>query len=153
MKSYNVGDEIELDKSDWESIKINFSSLVEIITAQKSDNDPSATSGSRKIVPPTQATPPAPLFFCTEDRILGSLGHPELDHTLSRDFDRRTGLRIPSRACLAVRQDELPNPRYHKAVLRFLLGQRREVVQQFDGGLLRQPGLLSHVLGDLRLRQ
>src|SRR5207244_6510689 len=58
-----------------------------------------------------------------EDRILGSFGHAELDHTLGWDLDGLTGLWVPPHASLAVRQYELPDPRYHEDILRFLVSQ------------------------------
>lgn len=39
IKKYQIGDKIELDKSDWESIKNNFLELVNMVTIQKSEYD------------------------------------------------------------------------------------------------------------------
>ena len=39
IKNYGIGDKIELDRADWENIKINFSKLVDLITTHKSEYD------------------------------------------------------------------------------------------------------------------
>lgn len=39
IKNYRIGEKIELNKVDWENIKINFSKLVNLVTTHKSEYD------------------------------------------------------------------------------------------------------------------
>jgi hypothetical protein len=92
------------------------------------------------------------LLLVAENGVFGGLGHAELDHALRRDLDGFTGLGVAAHACFAIGQYELADARDHEYILRFSVGQGGKIVQQLDGRFLGQACLLSHVIGDLRLR-
>src|SRR5687768_14243515 len=64
-----------------------------------------------------------------ENGVFGGLGHAELDHPLSRNFDRFPRLWIASHSCLAIGEHKLTDPGHHKDVLRFPICQGGKVVQ------------------------
>src|SRR5437868_9548393 len=87
------------------------------------------------------------------DRVLRSLGHPELHSLLGCDFDGFTCGRIAAHPCLAINTDQSPDSREdEQAVLLDLRDCRLgECVQQLLRYLLRDLALVCEGLDDLRL--
>ena len=96
---------------------------------------------------------PSPLLLHAEDRVLRLLRDAELHDALGGNLDLFAGGRIAAHARLAVDQDELTDTRDREAVLRFLVGERRQVIEELRRDPLRRAGGLRQVIGDLRFRQ
>src|SRR5437868_2616427 len=86
-----------------------------------------------------------------ENRVLRLLGDPELEHALRGNRDRLTGRRVAAHPRLSVDDDELPDPGNREPVPRFLVRERRELVQELPHLLLGEAGLLGQSIHGLRL--
>ena len=91
---------------------------------------------------PGSPNPPG-LLLGAEDRVLGGLGDAELHDALGGDLDRLAGGRVAAHARLAVHEHELAEARQREGVLRLLVGERRELLEELRGDLLRRAGLLG----------
>jgi len=71
-----------------------------------------------------------------EDRVLRGLGHAELHDLLGLDLDRLAGGRVATLAGLAVDEDELAEAGEREGVLRVLVGERGDDLEDSSGLLL-----------------
>jgi hypothetical protein len=78
-----------------------------------------------------------------EDRVLRGLGHAELHDLLGLDLDRLAGGRVATLAGLAVDEDELAEAGEREGVLRVLVGERGDDLEDSSGLLLGELGLLG----------
>src|ERR1041384_274955 len=85
----------------------------------------------------------------TEDRVLGGFGHAELHHALRSDLDRLTGRRVATHASFAVNEHELAQARKGECVLRILVSQVRDEVENLARLLLGDVLVLGDGRRDL----
>ena len=78
-----------------------------------------------------------------EDRVLRGLGHAELHDLLGLDLDDFAGGRVATLASLAVHEDELAEAGEREGVLRVLVGEGGDDLEDRDGLLLADLGLLG----------
>jgi hypothetical protein len=86
-----------------------------------------------------------------EDRVLGGLSHAELHDLLSLDLDGFAGGRVATEASLAVHEDELAEAREREGVLRVLVGEASDDLEDRDGLLLADFSFFGDGAGDLGL--
>jgi len=71
----------------------------------------------------------------TEDRVLRGLGDAELHHTLGLDLDGFAGLGVAAHAGGAVLQHQLADAGQSESILRVLVGEFRDAVENLDDRL------------------
>jgi hypothetical protein len=86
-----------------------------------------------------------------EDRVLGGLGHAELHDLLGLDLDRFAGGRVATLASFAVDEDELAEAREREGVLRVLVGEGGDDLEDRGGLLLADLSFFGDGTGDLGL--
>ena len=86
-----------------------------------------------------------------EDRVLGGLSHAELHDLLSLDLDGFAGGRVATEASLAVDEDELAEAGEREGVLRVLVGEGGDDLEDRGGLLLADLSFFGDGTGDLGL--
>jgi len=84
-----------------------------------------------------------------ENCVLGCLGYPELDHSLSRNLDSCTGSRITTHARFPIYQNDLAQPRNREGVLGVLVSQCRHSFQELPRLFLGECNGFRQRCGDL----
>ena len=88
-----------------------------------------------------------------EDGILGRLGDAELHDALGRDLDGFAGLGVAAQAGGAVAEHKLADAGQGECVFRVLVGERGNMVENFDGLLFGETVFLRDEGGDLSFRE
>ena len=82
-------------------------------------------------------------YFDAEDRVLRGFGDAEFHDALGLDLDGFAGLGIAAHAGGAVFEDELADAGQRESVLRVLVGERGEMVEDFAGLLFWRAAAFS----------
>src|SRR5438445_11214189 len=87
-----------------------------------------------------------------QNGVLRLLGDAELQNALRRDLDLLSCRRVAADARLAIDDHELANAWEREAVPRFLVRERRELIEHQRHLLLRETSLFREPVQRLRLR-
>ena len=91
-------------------------------------------------------------LLLAEDALFAGLRDAKLHDPLGRDLDGFPGLGVPAHAGLAIHEHELTDAGQREGILRFLVCQRRNVLQDLNRNLLLQVCLLPYFSSSKRNR-